>query len=1113
MLLHLCFTSLLGCAFQQAAEPYKPQIDPASDDAQRAIARFQTPKDCKVSLWAAEPMLANPVAFCFDDKGRVYVAETFRLHAGVTDNRNWSNWIDEELACRTVADREAMYRRRFKDTIADWQREHERVQLLTDSDGDGKADRSVVFAQNFRHLADGIGAGLLAYRGDVYYTCIPKLWKLSDTNSDGRADSRVVLHQGYGVHTSLLGHDLHGLRIGPDGKLYFSIGDRGFHIVLSDGRTLDHPDEGAVLRCNLDGSELEVVHRGLRNPQELAFDRFGNLFTGDNNSDGGDQARWVYVVEGGNSGWCIGYQSIPDRGPWNREKLWYPQFPGQAAYIVPPIDNFTNGPSGLTYDPGVGLPERYRDRFFLCDFRGSSAVSGVWALESRPRGAGFELASVEQFWWRVLATDVEFGIDGSLWISDWTEGWEQPHKGRLYRLTPKAQPEIVARTAELLRTGMDGRSLEELERLLGHPDMRVRQRAQFALVDRGAVAVLTRQATKLGRRMARIHAIWGLGQIGRSRPEVLKPLLPLLDDFDVEVRCQTAKVFGWGRFAAAGAPLVRALRDRSDRVRFFAAQALGKLGFRPALEPLLDVLRENHDEDRYLRHAAVMGLTGIADIPALLTHADDPSSSVRMGILLVLRRLERPEIAAYLEDPDPLLVVEAARAIHDVPIAAALPELAGMLNRRAPASPTEPDAAMHHDAIVRRALAANNRIGDATAIDRMLRFASRADVDRSLRAQAIELLGDFAHPKARDPVVNLWRPIAARSAAPVAAAFPDVARRLLEAAPDRVRVAVAQASTKLGVRQLDGDLERVARSRANARVRRAALAALEKLESPRLVALATDLSRDRDPDLRGAGIALVAAKDPEHVAPLLSEIVSGRLPAATGGNAEPVRTTRKERQNAMRVLGDVASPAADRELSRWMDELSAGKLPAFLELELLEAVEKRHDEKLAAKLEAFDDARDIEDPVADFRECLFGGDREAGSAIFHRSAVADCRRCHEVSGGPGPVAPDLAKVGTRLTRRQILEALIDPSRTIVAGYGTVTITKTDATVVTGVFKGEKNGSVLVQLPDKGGDIEVPKAEIRSQSQPVSAMPAVGGKLSKGEIRNLVEFLTNLGKKK
>ena len=184
---------------------------------------------------------------------------------------------------------------------------------------------------------------------DSFYACIPDLWRLRDRDGDGAAEERDRLSSGYGVHVALLGHDLHGLTLGPDGRLWFSIGDCGFH-VEQDGRVLDLPHCGAVLRCELDGSGLEVVHTGLRNPQELVFDDRGDLFTGDNNSDGGDRARWVQIVEGADSGWRFYYQYVTApvlRGPWNDEELWKPHHDGQPAYILPPIANLADGPAGL----------------------------------------------------------------------------------------------------------------------------------------------------------------------------------------------------------------------------------------------------------------------------------------------------------------------------------------------------------------------------------------------------------------------------------------------------------------------------------------------------------------------------------------------------------------------------------------------------------------------------------------------------------------------------------------------------------------------------------------------------------------------------------------------
>src|SRR5205085_5854834 len=140
---------------------------------------------------------------------------------------------------------------------------------------------------------------------------------------------------------------------------------------------------------------------------------------------------------GADCGWHMGFQYLEQpysRGPWNAEFMWHPPRDDQPRFIVPPITNIADGPSGLTYYPGTGLPERYRGHFFLADFRGTPTNSGIRSFAVKPKGAGFELVDSHQFAWGVLATDVDFAPAGALYISDWVEGWDLPGKGRIHRV-------------------------------------------------------------------------------------------------------------------------------------------------------------------------------------------------------------------------------------------------------------------------------------------------------------------------------------------------------------------------------------------------------------------------------------------------------------------------------------------------------------------------------------------------------------------------------------------------------------------------------------------------------------------------------------------------------
>jgi quinoprotein glucose dehydrogenase len=1069
------------------------------------MKRIRVPAGMKIDLFAAEPLLANPVCFAIDEHNRFYVAETFRLGDAVTDDRDHMDWLDDDLASRTVADRIALLHKHLGTKYGSFGVEHDRVRLIEDTDGDGKADRSTVFADGFRHASEGIGAGLLARRGNVWYTCIPNLWLLRDSKGVGRADSRRVLHTGFGVRVSFIGHDLHGLRMGPDGRLYFSIGDRGFH-VETEGRTLAYPDTGAALRCNPDGSELEVVATGLRNPQELAFDQYGNLFTGDNNADGGDKARLVYVVEGGDSGWRMGYQymHLPENlGPWNAEKLWAAGADNHAAYIVPPVAHVADGPAGFVYYPGMGLSPHYDDHFFLCDFRGSPAQSGIRSFALRPKGATLAMVDQHECVWSVLATDVDFGMDGAMYLTDWVDGWTKPGKGRIYKVydPERISDPVVKSVRKLMAEGFTHRPVTELAKLMDHPDQRVRQEAQFALAERGAEAIATfTEIVRAGKpRLARLHAIWGLGQVGRgagSRPaasgqqasglphEAYRPLLELTTDDDAEVRAQAAKVLGDGRVAAAFDRLLPLLGDPEPRARFFAALALGKLRRPEAVGSVMRMLRDNADRDAYLRHAGVMALAGTADDKALATLAGDGSAAVRLAALLVMRRREKPEIARFLNDADPRLVLEAARAINDVPIPAAFPPLAALIDRAGLAEP-----------VLYRVLNAHFRLGRPENAGAVAAFAARDSLPEALRVEALRELGDWEKPSGRDRIMGLWRPLAPRPVGVAADALRHVLADLFRG-PDALCREVAVLAEKLSLHEGAPLLRRTVADRNRpATVRAEALQALAALGDEHLVEATQLALADSDPGLRTAGRRVLARVQPEEAIASLRKALAG--------------TDRAERQGALAVLGEMPGRAADRILADWLDKLRAHEVAPELQLDLLEAAAHRSTPELKEKLAAYEAARPKSDPLAGYREALAGGDAERGRRIFLHKTEAACLRCHRVRGIGGEVGPDLTGIGARQPREYLLESIVDPNRQIAKGFETVILALKSGQIVSGIVK-EENAQEVRLMNAEGKSLTVRKGEIEERQQGKSAMPPdLIKSLSRNELRDLVEYLAGL----
>ncbi|MBK7999810.1 MAG: PQQ-dependent sugar dehydrogenase [Verrucomicrobia bacterium] len=473
----------------RAAESHSTNTALAAD-----LKKFKLAPGLKAEVVAAEPLLQNPVAFSIDGRGRFFIAESHRWATSVFDITKETPWLLDDLSFRTVNDRAAFLARQFATNFAVLTNDSELIRLVEDRDSDGIAETSSVFADGFRESTSGTASGVLAQGTNVWFTSIPDLWRFTtdDLRFTNRSDrqaspsssplvnrkSEIVnrLATGLGVHISVSGHDVHGLIRGHDGRIYFSFGDRGVCVTNREGVVLNVPDTGGVLRCEPDGRNLEIFCTGLRNPQELAFDDYGNLWTVDNDTAGADPCRVLHLIEGGDYGWRASYQHMKGFGPWVSEELWR----GGLDGILPPAGTVSQGPAGLAFYPGTGLTPQLAGKFVHADFPG-----GIWAYSVKPRGASFELADKEKILWNCWPTDVDFGPDGALYVLDWVESWVRSGKGRIYRLTSTAElanTRNAEQVPEVKRAFAGRRHVQaqekELLALLGHADRRVRLEAQ-----------------------------------------------------------------------------------------------------------------------------------------------------------------------------------------------------------------------------------------------------------------------------------------------------------------------------------------------------------------------------------------------------------------------------------------------------------------------------------------------------------------------------------------------------------------------------------------------------------------------------------------------------------
>ena len=196
-----------------------------------------------------------------------------------------------------------------------------------------------------------LAGGILYNEGDLLIGSAPGVWRLKDENGDGTIDKQIVISEGYSIHPAFGGHGISGLTTGPDGRIYWEVGDIGLDVTDKEGKRWSYPNQGAVMRSEPDGSNFEVFATGIRNLQEFSFDEYGNLISVDNDGDHeGETERVVYIPNGSDSGW---------RSNWQYGKYTDPEEQRlQRLDEREHVQAALHRPGGAYHPPGCGVSQR-----------------------------------------------------------------------------------------------------------------------------------------------------------------------------------------------------------------------------------------------------------------------------------------------------------------------------------------------------------------------------------------------------------------------------------------------------------------------------------------------------------------------------------------------------------------------------------------------------------------------------------------------------------------------------------------------------------------------------------------------------------------------------------
>ncbi len=989
-----------------------------------------------IELFAADPDIVTPTGLDVDHAGRVFMIESN------------THFPPEGYAGHPT----------------------DRLLVLRDQDGDGRAEKPVVFADGFVHAMsvavrtsfdpDRPDTVLIATRKDVI-----ALW---DDDGDLVADRRRrILHletPGNYPHNGLA-----GFAFDARGHMYIGLGENlgaKYQLIGSDKTTLSGGGEGGnIYRCRLDGSHLQRFATGFWNPHANCVDAFGRLFSVDNDPDSLPPCRLMHIVAGGD----YGYRFRNGRKGFHPFTSWNGEIPG----TLPMLAGTGEAPSGIVAYESDGLPGEYVGNLLVTSW-GDHRIDRFRLVE---RGASYESVAEVLIQGGVNFRPVGLATapDGSLFCTDWVLRDYKVHgRGRVWRIRRKSSDSdrpVVDVATVTAKTGVD-----QLVQLVRSPRLALRRAAARALAGTVAGRQRMRQLISDHRSSTRtrVEVLWAMALVD-----------PRVEDFG---------------FLRPGAKRPR-LAGGSTEVEIALIELVGSPQFP------FDVAKRNFLEDEQV--AATLWVPDPLDLPGA-----SQGHRARWAAA-AMRLLNLEQAIGFLEPDDPFLMAALlARTMRDdVTGPKLLQAVRGALGAAAR------DARRQQTIRLLLVLSLLRQFNTPELTRQML---SDGQVDPVARRLVVQWVAESGQKEFRPEIAAILNdtritadlfhttlaaldmidggdPKKIDNTAPADLALPLLKDGQRPSAVRSLALQLVDPSSKALDRRLFEDLLASDDPKLVSETVRTLGLSSHGFAPPLLLGVAGD--RKRPLEVRADAVAGLGR----------STGTAGVLASLRKWTKDPQEVLRRE---ALRSLRSALAADSDSQalVTGMVDRLKQAGKPTTAQRDLAD--------RLATALVVAGNNSQPEltriagarpGNLADWeRRVAGGGSVAAGRRLFFHNAGPQCGRCHMVNGRGRRVGPDLSLIARSRNRRQLLESILLPSREVAPQFTSWTLVTIDGRVLNGVIVYENRDRLTIEDAD-GKQTNLANTEVEMRTpQKKSLMPEkLIDRLAITELRDLLSFLETL----